>query len=413
MMNTNRQIFFHAIAARRAILRREMRSNFYQLFIGTFSLIFQLLEEITNRNVVHLFAQNPSRQSENGKFFNRYQVIRFNQMGRNFVPEIVSLVCDFLMNLFELQNRFTSPVRTFFLSRNRSLSNSQFLLGLFEVFEIVYLCAVRECQETTDSSVKTNGFACFRQRCNVRFNREDCKPFAAFVLNCESFNFTLNDSGKFNFDGADFRERQLVSRQRKTALRKAKAIEAVLSFEARKTSLTFFSATKERLESFVQSFQNVLQNLRVNIFVFGIGSLNFGKLVGLVVVIQRNAIQLVSISAFRERGIIDVSTQIESLFKIRLDNFRGFADAKLVGFLYDVISDFYYYRNDCLQGKQVVTATCLPVSNYTKHSHFSQSRILIYVEETIAEKRDCCGTRYISDQICQRIKLWSESCANS
>ena len=97
----------------------------------------------------------------------------------------------------------------------------------------------------------------------------------------------------------------------------------------------------------------------------------------------------------------------------QLDNFRGFADAKLEGFLYDLRSGFHYRLNDCRQGIQVVEATCLPVFNYTKHTSFLQSPILIYVRRTIAEKRDCCGTPYISDQICQRIKLWSESWAKS
>ena len=389
MMNAHGQIFFHAIAARRTILRRESCGNFNQRFTGTFRLVFQLLKEVSDCNIVHLFAEYAFGHTQNRKFPNRNQILLINEIGRNFVLKIVSLVTNLLMNLFELQNRFPSLVTAFLSTGNTPLSNSQFLLRGFVVFEIVYLCSVAQSCKRRNSNVNSDNLTCFLKRLGFGFNGENRKPFSALPFNRQSFNFADYLTRKFEFNRSDFRERQLISRQRETALRKTKTVESVLTFETRKTCLTFFGAAVKSLETFVQSFQNVLQNLRVNLFIFGIGLLNFFELVGLIVIVQRNAIQLISIAAFLKRGVIQISAEIQSLFKIRLGNFRGFADAKLEGFLYDGISDFHYFRNDCLQGESVISVTCSPVFNYIKHSRFLQSRLLIYVKETIAEKGDC------------------------
>jgi len=213
------------------------------------------------------------------------------------------------------------------------------------------------------------------------FNAENHKPLTTFILNCAGFNFANNFSGKFKFDGADFREGEFISGQRESALRETKTVETICTFESWKARLALFNSLKECFEGLINSFQNVLQNLRVNVFVFRISLLDFFELICLGLVIQRNSVKFVGISAFLQSGIVKISTKIKSFFKSGLDKLRGFADAKTEGFLDDLRSDFHYDRNDFRQGKSVVGETCLPIFHYTEVSHFLLSRRLIYVEK--------------------------------
>ncbi len=143
MMNTNRQIFFHAIAARRTILRREIWRNFDQLFTSVFSFVFEFLEKGTPTCVVNLFAKYAFRHTKNRKFFNANYIICFNQICRNFVLKIGALIFNLLVNLAKQNDRFTSLVTAFLAARYSALCNSQFCLSRFVVFEIIYLRSVR------------------------------------------------------------------------------------------------------------------------------------------------------------------------------------------------------------------------------------------------------------------------------
>lgn len=93
---------------------------------------------------------------------------------------------------------------------------------------------------------------------------------------------------------------------------------------------------------------------------------NFGKLILLCLIVNRNSIDLVSISTFLKACIVELAAKIKSLFKAFLNSFRGFRDAKLERLRYD-----------CCQVIQAITVACLTVFYYTKVSHFSQPRILI------------------------------------
>ncbi len=123
-------------------------------------------------------------------------------------------------------------------------------------------------------------------------------------------------------------------------MRVAETIKEILSFEAREARFNaLFYATKETLKTFIQSFQNVLANLRVNVFVFGISRFNFGKLVGLVVVVQRYAIELVSLFSFGKCGVIQISAKKQSLLKFLGLSF-AWEDSELERFCYTIFSHF-------------------------------------------------------------------------
>lgn len=330
MMNANGQVFFHPFTARRTILRRESGGNFYQLLSGAFCLLSKYVEEISDCDIVHLLGEYAARHTQNVQSLNRYQIVVFYKIVSDFVLKIVSLVFDFLMNLSELHNRFAAAVTAFLASGHSALCNSEFLLSRFVIFEIVYLRPVAQGQKRRNSSIQTNGLTCFRQWFGSCFNREDHKPFSAFAFNLARLNFALNFAGKFYFERSEFGKRHFVSRQRKTTLRKGKAVVSADTSESRKARfLTFFHAIEKSLKGKVNPFQNILQNLRMNFFVFGVRLFNCRQLVLLVLIIYRNAIDLIRFFAFLQSGIIQIFAKAQSIIEfLRLSFIRFEGKAK-------------------------------------------------------------------------------------
>lgn len=105
MVMPNGQVFLDARAAD-AGLTCAVWINFFQLSTSVFSFVFEFLEKRTPSGIVYLFRENAFRHSENVKFFNRYQVVFFDQMRRNFVSKITSLILNLLMNIAKLIDCF-------------------------------------------------------------------------------------------------------------------------------------------------------------------------------------------------------------------------------------------------------------------------------------------------------------------
>lgn len=317
MVNTNRQIFFNSFAAGGTVLTCEVRLDFYQHLISVFSFIFQLLKESRPRYIVNLFAQNSFTQSDDVQIFNRYQIVLFDQHCRNLVLKIVSLVLNLSVNFSQMIDCFSPLIRAFFAARNFSLRSAKFLLSRFVVFEIVYLCAVRQSYKRFNSSVQTDSQVCFRQRLNFVFNCEYDKPTRNFTFNCASFNFAFNRAGQSKANRSDFREHQPISDEFESALRKTKTVESFGGFESWKTRFfAAFNSSEKRFESFINSFENVLQDLAVYFGQIVSNVFDVRKLIRLVKIVERNSIQFESIAPFLQSRIIQLTTQTQTAIQL-------------------------------------------------------------------------------------------------
>ena len=136
-----------------------------------------------------------------------------------------------------------------------------------------------------------------------------------------------------------------------------------------------FDTTEKRLESFVEPFQNILKYLAVDILQIISDFLDLRKLVGLVIVIQRNMIDFVGIAPFLKRGIIKFAAKIDSIIEFGGLRFTR-KDAEFEGFLYDCFSHNRNYFCDAVRNKESFQAFLCFVFHYDTNSHFSQSRIL-------------------------------------
>ena len=300
---------------------------FYNHLTSVFSFRFQFLEEVAPSRIVDLFRENTFGQTRNVEFLNRCQVIFFDQTGRSFVSKIVSLIFDFLVNPAKFRRGFSFLMTASPAPRNFSPGNSQLFLSSFKVFEIVNLSAVAQSHQRFNSHINADLFSCFRQRLFFIFNREDGKPTRNFTLDCASFNFPDHAPRKADFDLSDFGQKQVVAVNPKTSISlwKGERIVSVSTFETWKTGF-FLSlyTTKERFESFVKTFERVLQNLRIHIIQISSKSLDVGQMVLLILIGNRNAIEFVGFGSFLKRGVIKFTAQIQSMKKFKRNVFRYF-----------------------------------------------------------------------------------------
>lgn len=130
-----------------------------------------------------------------------------------------------------------------------------------------------------------------------------------------------------NLDRSDFRKFEFVACQIESALREAERIKKVFAFESRKACFhAFFHSAEKRFESFVQSFQNVLQDLRVNRFKVISNSFNFSELVGLLNIRNADSIQFPSISAFLQTCVVKFAAKVNRLLESLNNDFTWFAN---------------------------------------------------------------------------------------
>lgn len=256
--------------------------------------------------------------SRDVQIFKYKNIVGIDKKSGNLVNKISSFIFDSVVNFRNYLSLFMAFIASFLLFAQSSLSRCKNLFIGFKKARIVYFDAVRESSERRNSNVNSYAFICRLKNFFRRFNRKTRKPFsAAITRNGQSFYFSDNGTVKFNFNFSDFGKSQTIVRNRESALSEGKGIVSLFVLKTRKASFTLsgLHTAKESLKSLINSFENVLRNLAVNAQVFGIGNFYFGKLVGLVVVIQRNAIEFVSITTLLQTCIKQISTQIERIYE--------------------------------------------------------------------------------------------------
>lgn len=349
MMMPNGQLFLDRFAAN-ASLTGAVWIDLFQLSTSVFSFVFEFLKKRTPSGIVNLFCKDAFRHSENVKVFNRYQIVFFNQMRRNFVSKITSLILNLLVNFAKLINCLSSLIRAFLSAGNFSLDNPQSFLRSFKILEIVNLRCVRKSCKRFDSNVNADLFSRFRQDLFFIFDGENYKPTRNFTLNRAGFNLSNHRLRQVNLDRSDFGKFKFVACQSESALRKTERIKEVFAFETRKASFhAFFNSTEKGLESFVQSFENVLQNLAVNCFKVISNGFNLSELVGLLEIRNADSIQFPSISAFLQTCIVKFAAKVKRLVKTSNDRFGGLANFEFERF--HVFDD-----NSVMSKKQVLNA---------------------------------------------------------
>ena len=336
-IQSNFQRHFLSVAALRAILRCEVRSDLNHLFISIFSFIIGETNQLIPTHIGNRFRKTMIfNHSFDVQIFKDNDIVGIYKKSRNFMSKVRTSVFNSVVNFCNYLSFFMAFFTSFCLFAQTSLSRCQNLFISFEKSRILNFNAIAQCAKGRDSDIATNTFICRFRNILCGFNGKTSKPFAATITrNGQSFNFSDYVSVKFDFNFSGFGKLKSVVSQRESALSKSKGIISLFILKSRKASLAFlrFYTPKETLKRFIGTLQNVLANLTVNIFVFWIRFLNFFELVSLVVIVKRNSIEFVGVMPFSQSRIVEKSTQIERIFKFGCLSLTR-KNAKAKSFLY-------------------------------------------------------------------------------
>jgi len=223
----------------------------------------------------------------------------------------------------ELMSKITAAIPDALMDTSRNLP---FLLPL-RSSQSLFICpkesrinnrlARRERSELLNTNVYANHLSVFGKWPRFCLNRKACIPLArSGARDGQCFDVALSRTVKFDFDFADFGKLQLSIFERKAGLRVGEAVVTRMRAKTREAwLLSCFYSTKESLKCFVETAQNILQDLAVNACKFGTHLFDFRQLILLVKVADRLTLKFVGFSSFLKRSIVEFTADIQSLLK--------------------------------------------------------------------------------------------------
>ena len=223
--------------------------------------------------------------------------------------------------------------------RQLPLNFSQVLFALSKQPRISNLLTVRKIGKVFKANIYTDYRARVFGLLELVLNRKANKLVQSIPANSAGLHFTHDLTVKVHSDSSDFGNGKFIvlpnratSCDRPTALGIGETFVTVTVLEAWETSfLTQFSPAKEALKSFINPFENILQDLGMDFFKFSSFFFNLRKLIRLVVIVEGPANHPVSIPAFLQSSVVEFTAKPESNFKFSFLSF-GREYSKLVGF---------------------------------------------------------------------------------
>lgn len=366
MMPPNGKVFFDRFPTG-ASLACSPWVNFYQRLTGTFCLESQLLKERTPRGIVNLLTKNAFRHSENVEFLDRDKVILSDKIGRKFVLKIVASIENLLVNITKLCNGFSPAVTAFLASRGSTLCNAKPLLFGFVILPIIYLRSIRKRSKGFNTNVDANSFVSSWQWLRLSFNRKASIPFRAFTLNGKGLDLAGDLTVEFHLHLSDFGQVQLaIIRDAESKLFVGEGVVPVSTLKAGKSCFRFlFDTSKEVLKRTVNTFQNVLQDLRVDGVEVWSNQLQIRQLSRLVAFSDIDTVHSPSVPSLLQSGVIKLSTQIKRLVKFN-DLSGAWVQSKFIrlfDFRHTALSLRAGHRPRLKENKRLSTGSAVVTSN--------------------------------------------------
>ena len=280
-MLTMVNFFFHHRPAARTHLRGVSGIHRYGIAAGTFNLVAYHFNEFPPTSIVTAFVQTTfgrlpvrrkttlfiwQRLAASGPIFNVQificnQAISIHKQSACFMQKIVALIFYFLM---QCRKSFLSGV-AFVLSIFR-LKLFKSLFTFSKISWIFNWCPIGKNRKTFQAKINSypGRNRLFGNR-NVLIASENYVPLIPRFLNSARLYHPFNLPMQFHFQQSNFGNRYLVANNFKSGLRVANGMESFFPFEPWKAgSFTLLHSSKKMFERNVQSYKNILQNLRVN-----------------------------------------------------------------------------------------------------------------------------------------------------
>jgi hypothetical protein len=270
-MHSSTQTFFHRSSASRAVYAGA--PGVHEIYKSTsfFRFVPQELPEHPKPSI-HCTLSKPTVFNHKVKFkvFESDERVSIHEFSSYFMPEVSSLVGDFLMDFSHVSSNFFPSVTTFFTPTQSSLRSSQFSLSFSKPTRVPKNPVVRERQQPVDSYINTNWI--LGPQLNVRIRSFDLQT--SVPLSKSSFYdnvFNSRTCGQWsvllNFNSSDIQDVEsplILMKAYRFSMCEWDTVEPVDPFKSGipwflPTSL--FQSTKETLKSLVQSSKNLLSGV--------------------------------------------------------------------------------------------------------------------------------------------------------
>lgn len=342
------------VSAASAGLRRAARVNLHKDAPGTFSLVRNLIHEVRPSGIGNRFrkAVIPDHVIHS-QIFNSYQPVAVDKPSGNLMVKVRPLLSDVRVRSLEKLDSLTSAVTAPLPSCYFALRSSEFGLCFPVPSRIFYLCPVREGGECEQPNVHADALVIGRKGPRFTLNTETDVPVTSFAPHGQSFNLPFHRSVQFDFNEPDPLQAQLRTNQLAavTVRGECDAVESGVRLEARVSSFFFpLHSGKESLERLVHAAQNGLARGEISKAQVSVCS-NLFKLIGLAVVVDRFTVNAPCVTAFLERGIVEVA-RLSQLTIQKVNLCARWVKAKLERLsLYIGVGQDSHASNVCLLGK--------------------------------------------------------------
>lgn len=313
-MLTSSEHLTDSCATRAAILTGVRRWNFPHSPSSLFRFGREYRKESAPCRVTNTFGEmmildHPA----NVQRFNRDVVKLSDELQADFVQEVEPLPLNSQMLLCQKVRCFTAVLTASFPSADATLRDLQPSFSLTQMLRVGDSHARRERGEALKANVQTDTRARLRNiAAKVTFDAEANVPTVNLLFERHGLNRALYGTRETHATTADFRERQLVAFKFPSRLRKGERMIAIFVPETWIACFfTFFDPSEKGVKAFLYALQSILQDLTVDGGDIGTRFFDVRQLVGLGLVVERDAGRLVSIAPLLQRGVVQLMAHVE------------------------------------------------------------------------------------------------------
>jgi len=380
-MLTNRQSFRHNRPTTRAHLRRvarvdqdEQRTSFFR-FVGQ-----HRLEHPQPRIMCAQGQASIVSHKGQGQVFYRYQAIRLDELCRDLVPDVPSLIGDALMPSGDLKCCLVSSVTTPLPSSKAALGYAQVQQGSAQPAGILNEGIVREGQKVMQAHVNANSRAIVDRGYSIRrLPLETGVPLAEGtfdydVLDCIRHRPVILDTqlaDVLDVEADSLPQPQLTA----IAIGVLEGIKALTAFVSRiARRLPCFDAAEERCKGLGQATHGMLQRAVVSKGKIIVNSPRCRELIRLRIVTNRDTTAFPGDAALSQGVVVKAAVNLKQLvqqfllYAVRVKTILVGADHLHALLGLDILAD-------CLRGDNPCRPDVVASGPQTGHSAFEEREL--------------------------------------
>jgi len=272
---TNRKRHLLSMTAIAAYLARVSWINSFKRPASVLSFAFRHLEKAPPSHVADCLSETaiPDHPAY-VQILDCDRVESSDQIGRYLMMEILTTARDLQMRFGHFDSLLGAALRSLFLARKPPLLSLQIVQRILEMARIRDLFAVRECSETGNADIYSNGLSGWRYW--LRFGRlanNQSIPAVNTARDPKQFALSFNRAGETDATSTDAGNRKFVAFDRTGPNFLVLLREGVISVFALESGesrfLSILDTSKEGLESFLQTFKRILLDCSQMALYFG------------------------------------------------------------------------------------------------------------------------------------------------